>query len=172
MLLTLDVFSNNATWARKILDVLGFFTKIYPAIQLALFSILLKMISLQLKALRKRFENQFIRSHPSSLTLVETQRSQLIALRGHHHLICNTICKLNRYFGVFLTLEVIFIFISVINCSLFVLMGATSGDGLLGGLNAAISLDSIVHLFILSSLSDDIANQVTHYCVSKNSLQL
>ncbi len=163
LLLTLDVVSNDSSWARKILDVLGLFNKIYPAVQLALFSTLMKMISLQLKSIRKRFLDMLTQSHPSSLTLVESQRSHLIALRGHHRLICNTIRKLNRHFGVFLTLEVIFTFVSVINCSLFVLMGATSGDGLLGVLNTAICLDSLVHLFILSSFSDDIPNQVFNY---------
>jgi hypothetical protein len=163
VLLGLDVLSNDAPWARKILDVLGLVNKIYPAVQLALFSILAKMISLQLEAIRKHFLDQFTQSHPSSLTLVESQRSHLIALRGHHRLICNAIRKLNRHFGVFLTLEVIFIFISVINCSLFILMGATSGDGLLGGLNVAICVESLVHLLILSSFSDDIPNQVFNY---------
>jgi hypothetical protein len=95
--------------------------------------------------------------------LVESQRSHLIALRGHHRLICNAIRKLNRHFGVFLTLEVILIF--VINCSLFVLMGATSGDGFLGGLNATICLERLVHLLILSSFSEDIPNQVFNYSV-------
>jgi hypothetical protein len=165
VLLALDVFLNDATWARKILDVIGLFFKIYPAIQLALFCVLVKIISLQLKAMRKRIVGQFIPCHPasnSSLALVEMQRSQLVALRSHHLLICKTICQLNRFFGVFLTLEVIFIFISVINCSLFVFMSALSADALLGGLNTAICLDSLVHLFFLTSFSDDITNQVPH----------
>jgi hypothetical protein len=47
-------------------------------------------------------------------------------------------------------------------------MGATSGDGLMGGLNVAICLESLAHLLILSSFSDDIPNQVFNYRVSIN----
>nr|CAH0103138.1 unnamed protein product [Daphnia galeata] len=159
VLLAFDVVFNDATWSRKILDVFGLFTKIYPAIQMALLCVLVKMISLQLKAIQKRIVHLLIPCHPSSLTLAETQRSQLTALRSHHRLICNTVYKLNHQFGVYLTLEVIFIFVSVINCSLFVLMGAISADGLLVVLNTVIFLDSLVHLFLISSFSDDIAYQ-------------
>lgn len=171
-LLALDVIFNDSTWTRKILDVLGLFAKIYPVVQLALFCVLVKIISLQIKAIRKRIMDLFIPSHPSSLTLAETQRSQLTALRSHHRLICNTVCKLNRYFGVYLTLEVMFVFVSVINCSLFVLMSVISADGLLGALNGSICLESLTHLFLLSTFSDDIANQVLQHVSNNNSLQI
>jgi hypothetical protein len=53
---------NHAPWARKFLDALGLYVKIYgPAIQqLTLFSILMEMISLQLQAIRKRLLDPFI----------------------------------------------------------------------------------------------------------------
>ena len=47
-------------------------------------------------------------------------------------------------------------------------MAAISADGLLLVLNTVIGLDSLVHLFLISSFSDDIANQVLQYLSTKN----
>lgn len=159
-LLLLDVTSNDITWLRKILDVANVFTTIYPATQFALFCILVRIISLQLVAIRKGIEDQLSQPHPASPLSVETQRSQLNVLRRHHCLVCNSIRKINSCFGIFLTLEVVFIFIAFVNCSLFILITAMSNDVLLGVLNALVCLDCIVHLFLLTSFSDDITSQV------------
>lgn len=108
-----------------------FLTKIYPAIQLVLFCNLTGIVSRQLKAIRKRIS--------SALTSDETQRSKLIVLRRHHRLICRTVRKLNRYFGVFLIIEVGYIFVISITSSLYILLdGILSIDGLLELLNVSV----------------------------------
>ncbi|XP_046637698.1 putative gustatory receptor 28b [Daphnia pulicaria] len=150
-LLVIENIYNSNSVTRKIMDVSGFLNKIYPAVQLVLFCTLTGVVSHQLKAIRKR-----ISSAPPS---VGTQRSQLIALRNHHRLICKTVRKLNRYFGVFLTIEVGYVFVISITSSLYILLGGMSIDGLLELLNGSISIDVFIHLFLLTSFSDDIVSQ-------------
>ncbi|XP_046450215.1 putative gustatory receptor 2a [Daphnia pulex] len=150
-LLVMENIYNSNSVTRKIMDVSGFLNKIYPSVQLVLFCTLTGVVSHQLKAIRKR-----ISSAPTS---VEAQRSQLIALRNHHRLICKTVRKLNRYFGVFLTIEVGYVFVISITTSMYILLGGMSIDGLLELLNGSISIDVFIHLFLLTSFSDDIVSQ-------------
>ena len=135
------------------MDVSAFLMKIYPAIQMALFYTLTQLVSLQLKAIRKRV---------LALILVESQSSELIALRRHHRLICRTVRKLNRYFGIFLSIEVGYIFVISITSSLYILLSGMNIDGLLEALNVSVWLDVLVHLYLLASSSDDIVNQVLY----------
>lgn len=162
-LLLLLVTSNDITWLRKVLDVSGLLTKIYPATQLALFCILTQIISLQLGAIRKGINDQLNQLNPASPVLVEIQYRQLNILRRHHRLVCNSVRKINCCFGTFLTFEIIYIFVSFINCSLFILMSGISDDVPLGVMNAMVCLDCVVHLFLLTSFSDDITSQVKLY---------
>lgn len=148
-----NIYNSNSV-VRKMMDVAGFLTKIYPAIQLVLFCTLTGVVSHQLKVIRKRIS--------PALTSVETRRSQLIALRNHHRLVCRTVSKLNRYFGVFLTIEVGYIFVISIISSMYILLGGMSIDGLLEALNVSVWLDVFVHLFLLTSFSDDIVSQVLY----------
>ena len=49
---------------------------------------------------------------------------------------------------------------------MFVLMSVLSGDKLMGTLNSAICLDLTVHLFFLTSYSDNITKEViTNYSI-------
>jgi hypothetical protein len=148
-----NIYNSNSV-TRKIMDVSGFLNKIYPAVQLVLFCTLTGVVSHQLKAIRKR-----ISSAPPS---VGTQRSQLIALRNHHRLICKTVRKLNRYFGVFLTIEVGYVFVISITSSMYILLGGISIDWLFEPLNVSVWIDVFIHLFLLTSFSDDIVSQVIY----------
>ena len=47
-----------------------------------------------------------------------------------------------------------------IECLMFVLTGTMSDDGLLVLVNSVFCLDHVVHLLVLASYSDDIANEV------------
>jgi gustatory receptor len=156
---------NDTTVVRKIIDMTVFSTKIYPATHLTLFCILTQVISLQLKAIHQLIEDKLNKRKVSSLTVIESQRSQLIFLRRHHRLICKAVRKINRYFGVYLTLEIGYIFVVSINSSLYILMSGMNVDGLLGVLNISIWLDGFVHLFLLTSFSEDIINQVHYTCI-------
>jgi hypothetical protein len=158
----LQNISNDNPVMRKIMDLFGFLIKIYPALQLALFCILSRTVSLQLKVICELIEDKLIQSQISSLTSDESQRSQLIFLRGHHRLICKAVRKINRYFGVSLTLEIGCIFVISINSSWYILLSGINVDGFLGLLNTSVWLDGFVHLFLLTSFSEDIISQV-HY---------
>jgi gustatory receptor len=148
---------------RKIMDLFGFLIKIYPALQLALFCILSRAVSLQLKVICELIEDKLIQSSEISiLTSDESQRSQLTVLRRHHRLICKAVRKINRYFGVFLTLEIGCIFVISINSSWYILLSGINVDGFLGLLNTSVWLDGFVHLFLLTSFSEDIISQVHH----------
>ena len=147
------------------MDLFGFLNKIYPALQLALFCILSRAVSLQLKVICQIIEDKLIQSEILSLTSVESQRAQLLVLRRHHRLICKAVRKINRYFGVYLTLEIGYIFVISINSSLYILLSGMNVDGLLGVLNVSIWLDGFVHLFLLTSFSEDIINQVHYTCI-------
>ena len=157
---------NDTTVVRKIIDMTVFSTKIYPATHLTLFCILTQVISLKLKAIHQLIEDKLNKRKVSSLTsVIESQRSQLIFLRRHHRLICKAVRKINRHFGVYLTLEIGYIFVVSINSSLYILMSGMNVDGLLGVLSLSIWLDGFVHLFLLTSFSEDIINQVHYTCI-------
>ena len=149
-----DAISNDISWGRKVLDMLGYFTKIYSAVALALFCILARTVSLHLRSIQFRFRNQFTNE------LVEFQNCQLKILRKQHRLACSLVRKLNYWFGFFLLLEVVFIFVGVTNCLMFVLMGAVSEDGLMILVNGVFCFDHLVHLLVLASYSDGIVNEV------------
>lgn len=151
----LDVIPGPSSTIRKILDISGYFNKFYPATALALFCIIVRVHALQFASIQQRIERIIDQRNISP-----SQISQLKLLRRHHSLVCSSVNKVNRYFGVFLLLEVIFIFIGVTNCFMYVLMSAMSIDGLLGAVNTIICVDHIIHLFLLTSFSDDIFNEV------------
>ena len=164
-LLCADVALNSSSWTRKILDVSGFVTKIYPAIAMVLFFILAQTVTLHLRSIRFRIRHQ-LNQLPKIVDFIQFQCSLLKVLRKQHRLACYSVRKLNRYFGIFFSLEVVFIFVGVTNCFMFVLMSVLSGDKLMGTLNSAICLDLTVHLFFLTSYSDNITKEViTNYSI-------
>ncbi len=161
VLLGFDVFLNDSSLTRKVLDMSGYLMKIYPAITLALFCILARTVTLHLRSIRFCIRRKFVQHPPSSIVKMENFPSYLLkVLRRQHRLVCSSIQKLNRYFGIFLAIEVIYIFVGVTNCLMFVLMSALNDDMLMGALNAAICLDQMVHLLFLTSFSDDIVHEV------------
>lgn len=153
---------NESTLMRRILDLSSFFSKIYPMTALGLFCILAGSISLQLGVIRKRIDDQLHQcKHEENINLViKEQRSQLKLLRRHHRLVCNSVGKLNCCFGFFLLVEVAFIFVTSVNCFMYLFSSATRSDNIMGLLYSVICLDCLVHLFLISSFSDDIVSQV------------
>jgi hypothetical protein len=162
LLLGIDMMWNESTLMRRILDLSSFFSKIYPMTALGLFCILAGLISLQLGVIRKRIDDQLHQcKHGENFNLViKEQRSQLKLLRRHHRLVCNLVGKLNCCFGFFLLVEVTFIFVTSVNCFMYLFSSATRSDKIMGLLYSVICLDCLVHLFLISSFSDDIVSQV------------
>lgn len=152
---------NNGSLVRKCLDLIGFILQIIPVTALALFCCLARLLSLHLGAIRIRvIEQQSISFYPSSTELLEPQRLQLKVLQRQHLLICKTIGKINHYFGIFMVIEVLFIFVGVTNDAMFLLMGVIGAEGLLEAVNGAVFVSQVVHLFLLTTFSDEIAREV------------
>lgn len=154
---------NESTPIRRILDMSAFTTKIYPITALGLFCILARIVSLHLGVIRKRIEDQLNHGVNSTLSSVNAQLSQLKTLRRHHRLVCNSVRQLNCCFGFFLLVEVSFIFVTSINCSMYLFSSATTSDRLMVVLYCVVFVDCLVHLFLITSFSDDIVSQAIFY---------
>lgn len=138
----------------------GMLGKLVPATALALFCTCARLVTLHLRTIRYRIEQQLIFSQPSSVSRLESQRLLLKTLKKKHNLICKAIRQLNRYFGIFLAIEVCFTFVTAINCSMYVLIGVIGNEGFFGALNAGVILDQLFHLFFLTFVADDINSEV------------
>lgn len=145
---------NDSSLVRKCLDVIGFAMQIIPASALVLFCTFTQLIFLNLRAIRNHVEKQLINYNPVNAKL------QLKDLQRQHLSLCKIIHQLNRYFGIYLVIEVTFIFVGVINCSMFVLMGVLGDESLLGAVNGTAFIDQVVHLFLITSFSDKISKEV------------
>lgn len=156
----MDVYENTSSLVRKILDVSGLLTRILPSIVLVLFCTMMHLISCHLKAIHNSIERQCMLSNGSNVSLLESQRVQIEILKKQHLLVFKAIRKLNQCFGVYLTLEVCYVFVGVINCVMFMLMAAIAKKGFLGLLNFAVLVDQVIHLFLLTSSCEEISNQV------------
>lgn len=148
---------------RKFLAVFGLVTKIVPATTLALFCTFAHLVSLHLFAIRIRIIRETPSCYPASVLLLESQRSQLNLWKRQHLLVCKTIDKLNRRFGFFMAVEVGFVFVGVINSSMFLLVSVIIEDIPLGSYSGVVILDHIIHLFLLTYFSTDITDQVISF---------
>jgi hypothetical protein len=117
------------------------------------------MVSLHLGVIRKRIEDQ-LNYEAINATLLDEQRSQLKILRRHHRLVCKVVRQLNCRFGLYLLVEVSFIFVTSVNCSMYLFSSVTVSDKGMGVLYGVVCLDCLVHLFLITSFSDDILSQV------------
>ena len=151
---------NDSSLVRRMMDLSCFLTKIYPITALGLFCNLAGLVSLQLGIIRKCIEGLLDQCHEENFSLRKEQRFQLKLLRRHHRLVCNTVRKLNCCFGFFLLVEVAFIFVTSVNCFMYLFSSASRSDAIMGLLYSAIGLDCFVHLFLITSFSDDIVSQV------------
>lgn len=157
-----DTSTNDSSLLRKCLDVFGLITTIVPTTILALFCTLTHLVALHLFAIRIRIIGETSSCYPASVLLLESQRSQLKLWQRQHLLVSKTIDKLNQQFGFFLAVEVGFVFVGVINSSMFLLVSVMNEDGLLGSFSVVTILDHVVHLFLLT-YSTDIVNQVIQF---------
>lgn len=128
--------------------------QIIPATALALFCTLAHFVFLNLRAIRLSVEKQLTNYNPVNTRL------ELQFLQRQHLSLCKSIYQLNRCFGIYLVMEVTFIFVGVINSSMFVLMGAIGTERLLGAVNGAAFIDQAIHLFLITSFSDQISKEV------------
>ena len=144
---------------RKSLDTTCFFSRIIPASALMLFCILAHLVVLHLQSIRKAIEQLIYIRQPNSL--LESKRWYLnFKLKKYYLQVSKTIDIINQYFGIPLLSEVVYIFVGFTNCSMFVLIAVISGDSLLGLVNGAVGFEQMMHLFLITSFSDKISNEV------------
>lgn len=154
------IFTENS-FKRIILEMSSLITKIFPTTVLVLFCTLAHFISLHLGIIHNRIEDNYLNRKPSSgVLLLQSQRFELKLLQGQHLLACHTIDQLNRFFGLFLAVEVCFIYVGVINSSMFLLVCVMENYRTWSLFSGIILLDHLVHFFLLTTFSSCVTNQV------------
>lgn len=162
VLLVMVVMTNTATAVRKLLDILSSLTKLYPSAVLALFCTLTLTACEQFKLIRFKLE-QFIPGNERNKTGGHTRRTTAEELKFYmvqHSRVCRAVECLSNYFGLFLLLEVFFIFVGVINHSMFLLAGFINRDWEEVTFTVAFTLDQILRLIVITIISDNLSKQV------------
>ena len=157
ILLAVAVIPNKISAARKILDLLCFPTRLYQSAPFVLFCVLALAASWQLEYIHTRIERlRFLNAH------VDKAKNLKLLMREHVH-ICRSIQIFNNFFGFFLFVEVVFIFVGIINASMFVLVSSLIGHFDLAFVNGAIATDQFVRLFVMSYVSSAITKKVVTF---------
>lgn len=154
------IMDTSSIMMRKCLDLTGFLTRIIPATALALFCTLVRLLSLHLRSIRIQIEQDFNSLKLSNVLLTESNRLQLKILKKQHILIYKATRQLNQCFGMFLALEVSYVFVGVITSAMFFLMGATSENWMVGLLNISVFVEQVCHLYFLTSYTESVATEV------------
>ena len=159
--MAIDNSTQDGPLSRKCLDVASFITKIIPISALALFCLLTRWISLHLQVIFMRIKEIATKSknlpcHSASPSLSK----HLLFLKEQHFLIYKAVRQINRYFGFYLVIEVVYIFTGVVNASMYILMGVISGEMVLAAYSGVIFLDHLLHLFFITSSTDQINDEV------------
>lgn len=151
--------------ARKCLDFLSALSRIIPTCGMMLFCILVHLIVLHLQSIRSAIEQQMIVTNrlPTKLLLESRRWTLNFKLKRYYLQVAKTICIIDKYFGIPLLAEVVYVFIGVTNCIMFVFISAISGDSLLGLVNIAFGLENTMHLLLITSFSDRISNEVFNF---------
>lgn len=160
--MAIDNSTQDGPLIRKCLDVINFITKIIPKSALGLFCLLTKCLSQHLKAVFtgiKEITAELKNCTPSPSVLLSISK-RLLILKEQHFLIYKAIRLLSQYFGFYLLIEVIYIFTGVTNSSMFILLGTMSGDRILTICTGVIFLDFLVHLFMITSSSEQVISDV------------
>ena len=162
--------TNDSSLVRKCLDIISFLLAIAPKTGLLLFCFMANFASLQLAAIRsamkfkqKLFSTQKTRNGQTILPESHYQ-FELKILKNQYLLVSYYLAGVNRNFSLYLMIETAFIFIGVINCFMFVVSSAVSGDNLLGIVNCFVVLDHLLRMYLLTSYPETIRSEVLDFC--------
>ena len=153
-ILTYDVFTNDSLLVRKVLDLSNTVLTYIPKINLVLFCFMTRLISLQLEAIQ------------SALILERNDQSgQLKILQNQYLLVFEMFCEINQHFRFYLLIETSFTFIGVINASMYLVTSTMGGNNLLTIICIIVSMDHILRMFLITSCSKDIEDQVKYFSI-------
>jgi hypothetical protein len=151
------VFPNPIFVTRKTLDLLCFATRLYQSAPFVLFCVLALAASWQFDYIRIQLERlYFVNTH-------EDKVKNLKLLMRDHVNICRSIQIFNDFFGFLIFIQVVFIFIGVINVSMFMLVSSIIGHLNLAFFNGAIAIDHFFRLYAISYVSSAITKKVFDY---------
>lgn len=164
-ILTYDVFTNDSSLVRKCLDIINFLLTVVPKTGLLLFCFMANFASLQLTAIRSAIKlkrNPFLTKITSSSAIIlpESLIFDLKLLKKQYLLVSYYMNGVNQKFSLYLMIETTFIFIGVINSSMFVVTSAMSSDSLLGIVNCFVLLDQLIRMYLITSYSETIRSEV------------
>ena len=149
----LEMITNNSSLVRKCLDFGNFLLTYTPRFCLILFCFLGRFVSLQLEAIQSSLKFE-----------IDDQQQflpcQLNILKNQYLLVFDQLSEINRHFGPYLMIETSFIFIGVINASLYLATSIMGGDNFLGIMCSFILIDHIIRMALITSCSENIQNQV------------
>lgn len=159
--MNIDIKESSVT--DLLIEVSGFIARPIPATTLTLFCTLAYLVYLYLKSIRTSIQH-LLKTSPnnssSDVLLLESQRFHLNVLEKRHLLVCKIFTQLNRHFGFFLVMEIIYIFVGVINSSMNLLLGGGNVGRLMEALFAIRFIDQIAHLSLLTFIAEEINNEV------------
>lgn len=139
---------------RKVLDLSNTVLTYIPKINLVLFCFMTRFISLQLEAIQ------------SALKLERNDQSgQLKILQNQYLLVFEMFCEINQQFRFYLLIETSFTFIGVINASMYLVTSTMGGNNLLTIICIIVSMDHILRMFLITSCSKDIEDQVKNFSI-------
>ena len=150
----LEMITNSSSLVRKCLDFGNFLLTYTPRFCLILFCFLGRFVSLQLEAIQSSLKFE----------IGDQQQSyQLNILKNQYLLVFDQLSEINRHFGPYLMIESSFIFIGVINASLYLATSIMGGDNFLGIMCSFILIDHIIRMVLITSCSENIQNQVKNF---------
>ena len=143
-----ELFTNGSSLTRKIMDLCGLFTRIFPITVIVLFCLTALIISMQLRSISSRLKTDHI------------QEKHLTLLKWQHILVCRAVDKMNQNFGFALLFEAVFTFVAITNNLMFILASASKRDWHMTVSCSTFCVDQIFQLFVVSMAADSIFNEV------------
>ena len=157
-ILAIETFTNKSSMVRKILDLCGLFTRIFPTTVVTLFCLIALIVSMHLNVINSHLKDD--------VSIIDGNK--LLILKGQHLLTCEIVDKINQCLGFALLMEVIFTFVGMTNNLMYFLVSITKTDWHIAILSLIFCVDQIlVQFFSMSVSADRIVNQVRVFCRPK-----
>lgn len=149
--LAIEAFTNEISLVRKILDLCGLFTIIFPTTVVTLFCLIALIVSMHLTTIHSHLRND--------QSIIDYKA--LMILKGQHLLICQIVDRINQCLGLALLMEFIFTLVGMTNNLMHILVSISKMDWHMVFLSLIFCVDQIIlQLFPICITADRIVNQV------------
>ena len=143
------------------MDLLNLVTQIYPTSAMMLFCILGLAVSMNYRAIYEAVR-EFRRENVIEIESVESTTTQLQVWKRNHALVCDVAEELSNCFGLILLIKVGYLFISIINSAIFLMIGITDVESEAEiTMYIGFSIEHVVHLFMICYVADQIRYEVS-----------